>query len=205
MSDASMRSPSVSSEAPHLWDSPTGRSIVNRVVQERTSWEKLRPGQEEPILRILDGKPTVVCTATSSGKSALFTVPIMVQQEISKAPEDFPEMRGVRPKAVGIVITPTKGLARNIADSLCKQGVRALAYDRETIAHAARERIDLTSLISSCEHYDVICVDPEHLGSKDWIKILESPIFCANLSFVCVGHGWRWVMAGAEAWACPVQ
>ncbi|KAF7311150.1 Chromo domain-containing protein [Mycena chlorophos] len=74
----------------------------------------LRKRQEELILRILDGSDVLLCTATGSGKSALFTVPILVHLELSQHPELYPSFAGWS-KPVGVVITPTKGLARNIA------------------------------------------------------------------------------------------
>ena len=52
-------------------------------------------------------------TATGDGKSAAFFVLLMVHDEILENPELCPRFKP-RDHAVGIVVTPTKGLASNI-------------------------------------------------------------------------------------------
>ncbi|KAJ7602828.1 hypothetical protein FB45DRAFT_727105, partial [Roridomyces roridus] len=125
-------------------------------------------------------------TATGDGKSALFIVPILVHLEVSKRPNDFPDFPGIRAHPVLVVITPTKGLASNIVEGLKKYDIAAIAYDRETVAAAHVAALNLVHEVSSCSKYHVICVDPEHLHSDDWRRILSVSAFCNNLVAVIV-------------------
>ncbi|KAF7345886.1 P-loop containing nucleoside triphosphate hydrolase protein [Mycena venus] len=68
---------------------------------------------------------------------------------------------------------------------LAGHGLSALAYNRETIVRAACERRDLVQEVTSC-CFHVVCVDPEHLISASWYKILDSREFQHNLIFVAV-------------------
>ncbi|KAJ6454839.1 P-loop containing nucleoside triphosphate hydrolase protein, partial [Mycena sanguinolenta] len=124
-------------------------------------------------------------TATGDGKSALFMVPIICHMVVSKAPQNFPKFARIRKKPVGVVITPTKGLARNIVDTLAKHGISALAYDRETIISAASQHRNLKEEIGSC-CFPIVCIDPEHLRSSSWLQIFDAPMFQENLIFIAV-------------------
>ncbi|THU88839.1 hypothetical protein K435DRAFT_679104, partial [Dendrothele bispora CBS 962.96] len=44
---------------------------------------------------------------------------------------------------------------------------------------------DLVSLISRCEQFQIICVDPERLSTKEWRLILRNPTFQENLVVFC--------------------
>jgi superfamily II DNA helicase RecQ len=98
------------------WRSPEGQAALKSIVAAKIpAWKDgLRDRQSQPILHILDGQDTILCTATGDGKSALFTVPILCHLAVSEAPNKFPNFRRIRQHPVGVVITPTKGLARNI-------------------------------------------------------------------------------------------
>ncbi|KAJ7075385.1 hypothetical protein B0H15DRAFT_738274, partial [Mycena belliarum] len=75
--------------------------------------EGLHAWQLKLVIHSLDGKDVLCSIATSAGKSALFAAPIIVLQEMSAKPHLYPDLP-VRALPVGIVITPTKGLAANI-------------------------------------------------------------------------------------------
>ncbi|KAJ7343168.1 hypothetical protein DFH08DRAFT_702834, partial [Mycena albidolilacea] len=124
-------------------------------------------------------------TATGDGKSALFTVPILCHLAVSQAPNQSPKFRAIRRHPVGVVITPTKGLARNIVETFAEYNVSALAYDRGTIVHAASKSRNLGKEVASY-HFHVICIDPEHLKSSSWFKIFDELTFQENLIFVSV-------------------
>ncbi|KAF9001635.1 P-loop containing nucleoside triphosphate hydrolase protein [Hymenopellis radicata] len=157
------------------WNSPEGKATVKHIVVNRIpSWKDgLHERQEEPVLLILDGTDVLLCTATGDGKSALFTVPILCHQEISQNPQDYPKFC-VRKQPMGIVVTPTKGLANNIVDTLATHGISALAYDHATISRASTERRNLMREIMDCNLYRVI---------------LDDPGFRANLIFACLEEG----------------
>jgi superfamily II DNA helicase RecQ len=98
------------------WRSPEGQAALKLIMAAKIpAWKDgLRDRQSQPILHILDCQDTILCTATGGGKSALFTVPILCNLAVSEAPNEFPKFRRIQQHLVGVVITPTKGLAQNI-------------------------------------------------------------------------------------------
>jgi superfamily II DNA/RNA helicase len=60
---------------------------------------------------MFDGDDVLCCTATGDGKSAAFYVPILVINEYNAHPHLYPAGLPTKLGPVGVVITPTKGLA----------------------------------------------------------------------------------------------
>ena len=86
--------------------------IVKRVIPTWTNG--LHAVQLELVSAILDRKDVLCCTATGDGKSAAFSVPILVLLEYNKHPEAYVAGLPARKRPIGVVVTPTKGLADNI-------------------------------------------------------------------------------------------
>lgn len=94
-----------------------GVDIVNSIVKKRVStWKDgLRELQLFCIPKILNLEDVFAIDATGGGKSALFGIPILVHLEISQNPALYPSFNiPIRTDPIGIVVTPTKGLASNI-------------------------------------------------------------------------------------------
>jgi superfamily II DNA/RNA helicase len=99
------------------FQSDEGREVLQLIVKKLVhQWPNgLLDFQLNTIPIILDNEDLFAITATGDGKSALFAVPILVHLEISKSPDLYPKFKiPIRKKPVGIVVTPTKGLANNI-------------------------------------------------------------------------------------------
>ncbi|KAK7021768.1 hypothetical protein VNI00_017279 [Paramarasmius palmivorus] len=122
--------------------------------------------------------------ATGEGKSAFFCVPIAVHNEVSKNPELY-EGLACRKDAVGIVVTPTKGLADSIILELERFGISGLSYCHEVITKLRTEHVDFVQKICECKTWQVICVDPEHLQDEEWSKIIKHETFSKNLIYFC--------------------
>ncbi|KAJ7867128.1 P-loop containing nucleoside triphosphate hydrolase protein [Mycena leptocephala] len=101
-----------------------------------------------------------------------------------RAVTDAPLGLPTRVFPVGIVVTPTKGLASNIVLELTRMNVSAFAYYRESLAQARHEGRKLADEIKLCAKWQVVCVDPEHLKSKEWREIADSPTFPSKLLYV---------------------
>lgn len=113
----------------------------------------------------------------------------------------------IRSDPVGVVITPTKGLATNIVrlsesllhlsthtfDLQVKRlkedlGIAGFAYTSENLSAQRRAGIDFVRQITSCQ-FRIICVDPEHLREPEWILIANATLFRKNLIFACAEEG----------------
>ncbi|KAK6985204.1 p-loop containing nucleoside triphosphate hydrolase protein [Favolaschia claudopus] len=171
-----------------LWKDEIGRETINSIVKKVIpAWTQgLRPFQLDLVAPLLDGDDILCCTATGDGKSAAFSVPLLVLNEYNSNPHLYPRGLDTRIGPMGIVVTPTKGLANNIVFELSKLGIHGFAYCRESLADARRAGNDLTSLIKSGTKWQVICVDPEHLQDKEWRVISDSPVFRSKLLFAAV-------------------
>jgi superfamily II DNA/RNA helicase len=98
------------------WRAPIGRNTIQKIVKKLIpAWKDgLRPVQEDLVSAILDGEDILCCTATGDGKSAAFSVPILALNEYNNNPLLYPAGLPTRLNPVGMVVTPTKGLAANI-------------------------------------------------------------------------------------------
>ncbi|KAJ7478915.1 P-loop containing nucleoside triphosphate hydrolase protein [Mycena latifolia] len=167
------------------WQDAIGRQTMNKIVKKLVpEWKDgLRPVQEDLISAMLDGDDILCCTATGDGKSGAFSVPILVLNEYNNHRELYPAVLPTRLNPVGMVVTPTKGLAANIVLELARMKVSGFAYCREALADARRQGINLADEIKNCTKWQVICVDPEHLKTKEWRDISESPIFRSRIFY----------------------
>ncbi|KAJ7237805.1 P-loop containing nucleoside triphosphate hydrolase protein [Mycena rebaudengoi] len=167
------------------WKDPIGRTTLRTIVKKVIPlWKDgLRPVQEDLVAPILDRDDILCLTATGDGKSAAFSVPILVLDEYNSNPHLYPAGLPTRIDPVGMIVTPTKGLATNIVHELDKLGISALSYSRETLADSHKERRDLTEEIKSCKKWRVICVDPDRLGEKEWREISEGAVFRARILY----------------------
>ena len=102
------------------WQDPGGRNVLKTIVKKVIpEWKDgLRPVQEDLVTLILDGEDVLCCTATGDGKSAAFSVPILALNEYNNNPHLYAPNLRTRVEPVGIVVTPTKGLANNIVGTL---------------------------------------------------------------------------------------
>lgn len=104
---------------PVRWRDPLGRDTLKKIVKKLIpDWANgLHAFQEDLICTILDGADIFCCTATGDGKSSAFSVPILAVLEYNQHPELYPAGLRTCMNPIGVVITPTKGLANNIVGS----------------------------------------------------------------------------------------
>ncbi|KAJ7801965.1 hypothetical protein B0H14DRAFT_3782106 [Mycena olivaceomarginata] len=103
--------------APRIrWQDDLGRKTIGDIVKKVIpAWTNgLRPVQEDLVSAILDGDDILYCTATGDGKSAAFSVPILVLDEYTINPQLYPAGLRSRVGLVGVVVMLIKGLANNI-------------------------------------------------------------------------------------------
>ncbi|KAJ7430782.1 P-loop containing nucleoside triphosphate hydrolase protein [Mycena latifolia] len=168
------------------WQTPLGHKIIQRIVKAKIpGWKNgLHHWQLIIVAWILDGEDVLCVTATGDGKSALFTVPIIVLLEVAENPAAYPPTFVNQKKPVGIVISPTKGLSANMITELAGHGVKGLAFSSETLTEARKSGRNLGAEIAECK-WPIVCIDPEHLIEKQWERIMDSELFRQNIAFVC--------------------
>jgi ATP-dependent RNA helicase RhlE len=75
------------------------------------------PVQMEAIPHVLDGKDLLACAQTGTGKTAAFALPILHRLSSAAAPA-----KGVRRKPRALILSPTRELAVQIAESFADYG-----------------------------------------------------------------------------------
>ncbi|KAJ3881411.1 P-loop containing nucleoside triphosphate hydrolase protein [Lentinula edodes] len=169
------------------WQSSEGQETLKTIVAQRMP--QLPTGlynyQTKIVLWVLDRQDLLWITATGDGKSMAYTVPILVHQELSQNPDRYPAFRACK-FPVGVVVTPTKGLSQSITKSLERFGIAGFSYTHENITAYRKNHVNLSKLICECKTWQVICVDPEHLGESEWRNtIFQSTTFKENLVYFC--------------------
>jgi superfamily II DNA/RNA helicase len=101
------------------WTDGIGLDTIQKIVRRCTSWTNgLSTAQLQLVSLILEGSDVLYVNATGSGKSCAFSIPIIVWNEYNVNPELYPRNLRTFEKPVGLVITPTKGLAYNLVRDL---------------------------------------------------------------------------------------
>ncbi|THU81188.1 P-loop containing nucleoside triphosphate hydrolase protein [Dendrothele bispora CBS 962.96] len=169
------------------WTDTEGINTLKKIVSRRIpQWPNgLYDFQLENIPRVLDGDKLLVFTATGDGKSSLYDVPLLVHLELAANPELYPPFP-IRKNPIAVVVTPTKGLAESIIHEAKEFGLSGLSYCHERITEYTAKKINLAELICECKEWQLICVDPEHLATPKWQKILKSKVFLKNLLLFCI-------------------
>ena len=98
------------------WQDLVGLETINAIMKKVVpTWtNRLHPIQLELVSSILDGTDILCCTATGDGKSAAFSIPCLVLSEYNRNSDAYLAGLPTRTRPIGVVITPTKGLANNV-------------------------------------------------------------------------------------------
>jgi ATP-dependent DNA helicase RecQ len=123
------------------------------VAKKSFGFEKLRPGQEEPILSLLANRDTLVVMPTGSGKSAIY------------------QIAGIMKKGSVLVISPLIALQKDQVDSLNSSGSTADAVLLNSSLPAVEFRDSLDRVASGeCKF---IFLAPEQLQKQETLQALE--------------------------------
>jgi ATP-dependent DNA helicase RecQ len=96
-------------------------SRVRKIARQRLGLEEFRPGQEETILSILEGRDTLAVMPTGYGKSAIYQIAAVV-------------LRGPT-----VVISPLIALQRDQVDAIAEQVLGGAALVNSMVRTATRE------------------------------------------------------------------
>ena len=125
---------------------------AQNLLKKYFGYEKFRPGQEEIINHILEGKDSLGIMPTGAGKSICYQIPALL-------------FRGIT-----IVISPLISLMKDQVDSLNELGIPA------TYVNSSLTDLEYSQTIQNIMYnmYKIIYVAPERLNSDYFINILNS-------------------------------
>ncbi|MEJ8857589.1 RecQ family ATP-dependent DNA helicase [Variovorax robiniae] len=125
---------------------------VQRVLRKVFGLRRLRPGQQEVIARILDGRSTLAVMPTGAGKSLCYQLPAMLLDGRT------------------VVVSPLIALMKDQCEKLQACGVAAVQLNSQCTAAeieaAERAIADGTARI--------VLTTPERLADKDFIALLQT-------------------------------
>jgi len=113
-------------------------------------FDKFRPGQEEAIDAILDGKDVLVVMPTGGGKSLIYQLPALVLD------------------GVAIVVSPLIALMKDQVDSLNRIGIPATFINSSITPDEAKERMGLVKK----EFYKILYIAPERFYNDEFVAAL---------------------------------
>lgn len=133
---------------------------AQNLLKKYYGYENFRPGQDEIIKHILDGKDCLGIMPTGAGKSICYQIPAMLLPGIT------------------IVISPLISLMKDQVDSLNEIGIPA-TYINSTLTEAAYSQTIENTLYNV---YKIIYVAPERLNSDTFINLLNR----LNISMITI-------------------
>ncbi|KAF5338311.1 hypothetical protein D9758_015764 [Tetrapyrgos nigripes] len=149
------------------WTDSEGLNTLKSVISQQVpQWPNgLRDYQLENIPRVLSGENLLLFAATGKGKSSMYIIPLLVHMEIRSNPHLYPAF---------------------VSQECNDFGLQGLSYCHKKITEYCLKKDDLASLICDCKMWQLICIDPEHLATPEWRKILDHKTFIKNLILFCV-------------------
>ena len=133
---------------------PTGynRLVPLSVLQEIFGFDSFRPGQEEVIRAVLDGRDTLAVMPTGGGKSLCYQVPALMQDSLT------------------VIVSPLISLMKDQVDSLLQSSVAGAATLHSGLA--PEERWEVERRVRSGE-IKMLYVAPERLRSLEFVLALR--------------------------------
>ncbi|MGI8910408.1 MAG: RecQ family ATP-dependent DNA helicase [Rubrobacteraceae bacterium] len=122
------------------------------VLKEIFGFDSFRPGQEEVIRAVLDGRDTLAVMPTGGGKSLCYQVPALMQESLT------------------VIISPLISLMKDQVDSLIQSSVGDAATLHSGLSH--EERWEVERRVREGE-VKMLYVAPERLRSLEFVLALR--------------------------------
>ncbi|PWT76508.1 MAG: RecQ family ATP-dependent DNA helicase [Bacteroidetes bacterium] len=132
-----------------------------KILQEYWGYNTFRPGQEEIIEAVLEGKDVLAVLPTGGGKSACFQVPAMVKEGLC------------------LVISPLIALMKDQVQNLRKKNITSFAI------YSGMSRKEVHAILKQAteSHCKFLYVSPERLGTnvfKEWLPSLPIQLIAVD-------------------------
>ena len=128
------------------------RAEIRRTALDGLGFDKLRPGQQQVIEAVLNGRDTLAVMPTGSGKSAIY------------------QIAGAMMPGATLVVSPLIALQKDQIDSLADGGVGEAAALNSTVAESQRE-VALDEMERA--RLEFIFVAPEQFSNQELMQRLE--------------------------------
>ena len=123
-------------------------------------YDSFRPGQEDAIRSVLEGKETMVLFPTGGGKSLCYQVPSLILEGLT------------------LVISPLIALMQDQVEQLKKRNIRAAFINSTLTAYEIEQRL----VNARNGMYSLLYISPERLATDRWKNELQN----LNVSLVAV-------------------
>jgi ATP-dependent DNA helicase RecQ len=127
-------------------------SMPSRVLKEIFGFDSFRPGQEEAIRAVLEGRDTLAVMPTGGGKSLCYQVPALMQESLT------------------VIVSPLISLMKDQVDSLIQSSVAAAATLHSGLS--PEERWEVERRVRTGE-IRMLYVAPERLRSLEFVLSLR--------------------------------
>ncbi|WP_226581602.1 DNA helicase RecQ [Halobacillus litoralis] len=125
---------------------------AEKILQQYYGYSSFRPGQEEAILHVLEGRNTLAVMPTGGGKSLCYQIP------------------GLSLDGTAVIISPLISLMKDQVDALLSYGIAATYINSSLSAEEQHQRLrDMKS-----GRYSFVYVAPERFDSPNFLSALNS-------------------------------
>jgi hypothetical protein len=125
-------------------------TALSDVLRERFGLESFRPGQEDIIRAVLDGRDTLAVMPTGSGKSLVYQLPALLLDGLT------------------VVVSPLIALMKDQTDKLKELGVDCLTINSGL---TARQQAEAAQALADGQG-DILYVTPERFRDRDFFETL---------------------------------
>ncbi|MBW3634494.1 MAG: RecQ family ATP-dependent DNA helicase [Chloroflexi bacterium] len=133
--------------------SPDLSEVVDQAVQEKLGHEQLRPGQEEAVTAVLEGRDTLAVMPTGAGKSAIY------------------QIAGALIPGATVVVSPLIALQRDQVEAIAEENVGDAALVNSTLRAAEREEA-LDEFEEGATEF--LFLAPEQLANEEMLARLQA-------------------------------